>query len=223
MSSATSTETAGLKACATDMAALKTRPTDAAGLKTRPDDAGFHAWHFFVLASLIAATVAVVMTEQATPESLVLISLAIGAAGAAAFGIYRVLLPLTTDRMDAAPEPMGGRQRGALEREKRLVLRSIKELEFDRAMGKLSARDFDEMSARLRSRAIALMKQLDADGSPYRTMIERELTARLGTAQSAPAASTPSGACACGTVNDADARFCKSCGTNLAGAAPRSS
>ena len=44
--------------------------------------------------------------------------------------------------------------RAALEREKALVLRSIKELEFDRAMGKVSPKDFDEMAGRLRARAI---------------------------------------------------------------------
>ena len=48
---------------------------------------------------------------------------------------------------------LGGRTRAALEREKTLVLRSIKELEFDRAMGKVSEKDFAEMSARLRARA----------------------------------------------------------------------
>lgn len=197
----------------------------AAAGASAPADQTLQAWHFFVLASLIAATVAVVMTKHATPESLLLTSLAIGAGGAAAYGIYRVLLPLTTDRIETASEPVGERQRAAVEREKRLVLRSIKELEFDRAMGKLSARDFDEMSARLRSRAIALMKLLDADGSPYRAIIERELSARLSQAPPArsDAASAPAGACACGTVNDADARFCKSCGTKLTPAAQRSS
>ena len=65
---------------------------------------------------------------------------------------------------DRCPE----RARAALEREKALVLRSLKELEFDQAMGKLSATDFDEMGGRLRARAIALMKQLDAGGSGYR-------------------------------------------------------
>ena len=60
------------------------------------------------------------------------------------------------------------RARAALEREKTLVLRSIKELEFDRAMGKVSAKDFDEMAGRLRARAMTLMKQLDAGGSGYR-------------------------------------------------------
>ena len=41
---------------------------------------------------------------------------------------------------------IGGRTRIALEREKTLVLRSIKELEFDFAMGKIAKADFDEMS-----------------------------------------------------------------------------
>ena len=40
-----------------------------------------------------------------------------------------------------------------LERDKALVLRSIKELEFDRAMGKVGDADFAEVSAGLRARA----------------------------------------------------------------------
>ena len=54
--------------------------------------------------------------------------------------------------------------RAVLEREKLLVLRSIKELEFDRAMGKVSPKDFDEMAGRLRARAMSLMQQLDTEG-----------------------------------------------------------
>ena len=64
--------------------------------------------------------------------------------------------------MRSGPQMLGGRTRAALEREKALVLRSIKELEFDRAMGKVSEKDFVEMSARLRARAAGLMRQLDA-------------------------------------------------------------
>jgi hypothetical protein len=74
---------------------------------------------------------------------------------------------------------LGGRTRVALEREKTLVLRSIKELEFDRGMGKVSDKDFVEMSARLRARAARLMRQLDA-GSVYREQIEREIAKRIG-------------------------------------------
>ena len=44
--------------------------------------------------------------------------------------------------------------RGELDREKRTMLKAIKEAEFDHAMGKVSDTDFDEMTARLRSRAV---------------------------------------------------------------------
>ena len=114
----------------------------------------------------------------------------------------------------------GQRTRVALEREKMLALRSIKELEFDRAMGKLSDSDWSEMSGRLRARASRLMRQLDT-GSGYREQIERDLAKRLGQATPGPAASatatptTTSGCPSCATVNDPDARFCKACGQRL--------
>src|SRR5215470_14237599 len=73
---------------------------------------------------------------------------------------------------------IGQRTRAALEREKMLVLRSIKEMEFDRAMGKLSDADWQEMSSRLRSRATGLMRQLDDGG--YRGQIERDLEKLIG-------------------------------------------
>jgi hypothetical protein len=173
-------------------------------------------WHFFVLASLIAATAAVILSKQSTPEHLILLSLTIAAAGLAAAGFYRMLAPLAGDDVSTLHEPLSGRTRATLEREKALALRSIKELEFDRAMGKLSAKDFDEMAGRLRSRAIALMKQLDEGGTGYRTIIERELSARLSHRSPAATPAAPTSGCAgCGTVNDADAAFCKRCGRRL--------
>ncbi len=142
-------------------------------------DASFRPWHFFVLSALIAATVAVILSRRATPEHLVFISLAIGAVGVAAAAFYRTLAPLAAADAEAFSPPLSDRARAALEREKALALRSLKELEFDRAMGKLSDRDFEEMSGRLRARALALMKQLDEGGSGYRGVIERELEARM--------------------------------------------
>ena len=198
------------------------------------EDAGFRPWHFFVLASLVAATAAVVLSRRATPEHLVFISLTIGAAGAAAAALYRALAPLAAPDAEAFREPLSERARAALAREKALALRSLKELEFDQAMGKLSARDFEEMSGRLRARALALMRQLDDEESGYRAVIERELQARMagrsaaallgGAADDAPDArgaaqpdERPVAACeACGTINDPDAAFCKRCGRRVA-------
>jgi hypothetical protein len=92
-------------------------------------------------------------------------------------------------------------------------------------MGKLSEKDFDEMSARLRARAMSLMRQLDA-GAGYRELIERELKARVNNPSARPARekrATPgpdvpkavATTCACGVTNDRDAAFCKRCGTKL--------
>ena len=200
---------------------------DPSGAGQTADDAGFRPWHFFVLASLMAATVAVLMARQSTPEHLILISLTIAAAGAAAAGFYRMLAPLAAEDVSVFSEPLTDRARAAMDREKMLVLRSIKELEFDRAMGKLSPRDFDEMAARLRARAVSIMKQLDEEGAGYRAVIERELNARLAQRGSRPAppaavAEAPPAAAAavltcpaCGTTNDHDASFCKRCGGKL--------
>jgi hypothetical protein len=189
------------------------------GFRLQPEEtpsAGFNVGHFFVLVSLIAATAAVVMSRRATPEHLVLISLTIGAAGAAAFGVYRMLAPLAASDSELANEPISARLRADLEREKLLVMRSIKELEFDRAMGKVSSSDFDEMVGRLRARALGIMKQLDQGGSIYRSIIEKELASRVGQPVTLPREDAkPAGLCACGTKNDADARFCKSCGSKL--------
>jgi len=189
--------------------------SSATSTKVLPPKGGssdtFTVGHLFVLLSLLAATVAVVMSRPSTPESLILISITIGAAGFAAVCLYRVLAPLVAPASALEQEPIGERLRADLEREKALTLRSIKELEFDRAMGKLSQQDFDQMAARLRARAIGIMKQLDAGTSSYRDKIEKELAARVG---NKPVSGAPL-TCACGTANDHDARFCKSCGTKL--------
>ena len=183
------------------------------------EDGGFRPWHFFVLASLMAATVAVMLAHGTSAANLILISLTIGATGCAGVGFHRTFVPLVGDE-PAGPAPLGDRARATLEREKALVLRTIKELEFDQAMGKLSPQDFAEMAARLRARAIVLMKQLDQGSDGYRELIERELRTRLGGPAPDVAATRPkiaAGTCgACGTINDVDARFCKQCGAALA-------
>jgi len=240
MSSATSiSRSAASKSRATKRAGGPSQDPRSARLQSRDDDTpdtGFRVWHFFVVLSLAAATVAVIMSRQSTLEHLILMSLTIGAVGASAIAFYRMLAPLAAKDAELVNEPLSDRLRAHLAREKALTLRSIKELEFDRAMGKLSPQDFEEMAGRLRARAIGIMKQLEEDGSPYRALIEKELAARVGTGGRAtdvaryerPQESARDdvrdtrsaqlqlrGVCACGTQNDPDARFCKSCGAKL--------
>jgi hypothetical protein len=193
-----------------------------AGQLSRPKaaaDDGFRPWHFFVLSSILLATVAVMLSRQSSPAGLILISLTIAAAGLAAAAFHRMLLPLTQPFVLRAGEAVSERARAALEREKMLVLRTIKELEFDRAMGKLAQKDFEEMTGRLRVRALSLMRQLDLETGVYGSVIEQELASRLARAGGTTGETTPSLAstavCVCGTANDADAIFCKKCGTRI--------
>ena len=193
---------------------------------TEPQPA-FEPWQLFTLAGLIGATIAVFMARGESPAAVIMISLTIFAAAAVGIAALRTFLPLTQKSATFGPRLLGGRTRAALEREKTLVLRSIKELEFDRAMGKVSEKDFTDMGARLRARAARLMRQLDA-GAGYRSEIEKEITKRIGEAP--PGAGSQeqvrggskepdplyAGRCAsCGTGNDTDARFCKHCGHSI--------
>ena len=180
----------------------------------------FRPWHLFVLIGLLAATVAVFIVRPNDPAVLFLLVSAIGSAAYVGFMIYRTLWPLFDTEFNDRTEVIQGKTRAALEREKTLLLRSIKELEFDRAMSKVSLEDFQEMNTRLRSRAIALIKQLDVKQSDYSDVIEREL-ARLLDLEGFELTSTRKVSddrfrCNdCGTDNERDAKFCKSCGVSL--------
>jgi hypothetical protein len=167
----------------------------------------FQPWQLFTLAGLIGATVVVFISRGETPAGIILLSLIIFSAAIVGYAAWRTFAPFGAADEPTAPQMLGGRTRAALEREKTLVLRAIKDLEFDRAMGKVSEKDFTEMGARLRLRAAGLIRQLDA-GASYRQEIEKEIARRVKT----PAVPT----CAnCGTANEADARFCKRCGAAL--------
>jgi hypothetical protein len=174
-------------------------------------------WQFFVLAALGCATAATFMARGQGVAVVVLIAALM--AGAALVGLMtlRVVQPLVSPEEDRTVM-VGQRTRAALEREKMLALRAIKELEFDRAMGKLSEEDFREMAGRLRTRAAGLIRQLDA-GSGYRAEIERDLAKKIGNARAAGTRESGERAdlvcAACETKNDPDARFCKGCGQKL--------
>lgn len=123
-----------------------------------------------------------------------------------------------------------------IEREKQLVLKAIKEIEFDYQMRKISERDYREMVERYRNRAMRLISELDAGGD-FRGLIEKELKLRLELPVTDRPASPPPAApsapaivpavsrlpaagarltCpSCQTSNDPDAKFCKSCAAKL--------
>ncbi|MPY89926.1 MAG: hypothetical protein GEU99_18635 [Luteitalea sp.] len=200
---------------------------------TSTEAGGLRPWQFFLVGSFVAATAAVLLARETHPAALVLMSVAVCTAGFVGFGVYRMLTPLVVGESARWRAQRSSGARTALEREKQLVLRSIKELDFDRAMRKVSDRDFDDMRARLSQRALGLMQQLDALGdsgeeareatasSGYRAAIEHDLAELLAredvrpvaTQTSASRGAQPCGGC--GTRNDEDARFCKACGHAL--------
>jgi hypothetical protein len=191
----------------------------------RAREGGLKPWHLLLVATLCAVAVGVFATRGTSAVNTVAVGVSIATVAWVAATAARTIAPLVAPELGEQTDMVGGRTRAALEREKMLVLRSIKEVEFDRAMGKISDADFSDVAGRLRARAAGLLRQLDADSSGYRVLIERELATRVGCAPMSPPSakaegpdspSAPLGSCtACGAANDADARFCKSCGARI--------
>ncbi len=137
----------------------------------------------------------------------------------AAGAVYFVLRPLLAPEAAASGTGEGGVEEGGDPDDdlspRAVALRALKEIEFDRATGKLSDADYDELKAKYTSEALAALR---AEGAPQ----ERVAPA----AQRAPAVATPSRAgrpvAACpthGSRPESDAHFCSECGRRL-GAAP---
>ena len=179
-------------------------------------DNSFQVRHLYLLLAMAGATWAVVVSPHTHPAALLLLSAAILAAGFAASALHQALLGFFTG--DAVMPPvLKSRDRAAIEADKALVLRSIKELEFDRAMGKVSDADFSEIGGRLRARAVALMNDLDLDAarSGNRTKASKP-PAEGGVAMTAREDDQIASHCgACGAARDPDAVFCKHCGARL--------
>jgi hypothetical protein len=169
-------------------------------------DSSFQPWHFYILLSLAGATWAVIVSPNTHPAALILLSAAIVAAGLVGATLHSAIAGFVAG--ESVDITQSGRTREFLEQEKTLVLRSIKELEFDRAMRKVSDRDFAELDGRLRARALEIMQALEG---PETRPAESD-----GGARKKKAAATLRTDCpACGTPVDADARFCKHCGAKL--------
>jgi hypothetical protein len=94
------------------------------------------------------------------------------------------------------------------EEQKRSVLRALKDLEYERAVGKISDEDYASLSEHYRTEAKRLLRAVDRDLSPERERAERILAERLATTQSpaaqSPAAQSPA-AKSSGAKNDAAA------------------
>ncbi len=159
--------------------------------------------HFYLIASMVAATAAVMTSRNTHPLALLLLSGAALSAGLIGLALHRSVVGFFSLGTRSAAPP-SERMVEMLQREKALVLRSIKELEFDHAMGKISDADFKDIGGRLRTRALALMQD-----------IERAAQVKEAATRATTRVVTDSTCDACGKTNDDDARFCKHCGARL--------
>jgi hypothetical protein len=115
----------------------------------------------------------------------------------------------------------------ALAEQKRRVLRALKDLEAERALGKIDEADYEAIAMKYRDEAKALMREMDRNAAP--ALAEAERIAReylaaqglgpAGAGSPAPAAVGPRSRLVCpncATSNEPDAAFCKKCGTSMA-------
>ncbi|HEY4105452.1 MAG TPA: zinc ribbon domain-containing protein, partial [Polyangiaceae bacterium] len=76
--------------------------------------------------------------------------------------------------------------RSAEEEQKRAVLRALKDLEYERSVGKISDEDFQEYSTRYRAEAKRLIRSMDESLADARKQVERELGRRIEKLAQAP-------------------------------------
>src|SRR5882724_8031616 len=79
--------------------------------------------------------------------------------------------------------------RTAEEEQKRAVLRALKDLEYERSVGKIGEDDYHEYAARYRAEAKRLIQALDENLAEGRKQVERELERRIARAAGSDAES----------------------------------
>jgi hypothetical protein len=121
-----------------------------------------------------------------------------------------------------------------LAEEKRRILRALKDLESEHALGRIDDADYDLFVARYRDEAKSVMREMDQQMTPMREEAERVARQYLEkhgivgaeaapTSAPEPARSQSSrlSCSACGTSNETDAAFCKKCGAAMASSEAR--
>ena len=88
----------------------------------------------------------------------------------------RALFGQGVDEISAA---IGGDRAGLID-EKTALLRALKDIEFERAVGKISDADWKRLDASYRARAKDVLAELDKDLGPWREKAEKLVRERLG-------------------------------------------
>jgi hypothetical protein len=98
--------------------------------------------------------------------------------------------PLTLDEALSLGAP------SAEEEQKRAVLRALKDLEYERAVGKINDADYESLAQHYRNEAKRLLRAVDADLGPERERAEQILAERLSVAESRAAEGRAAGSAA---------------------------
>lgn len=116
---------------------------------------------------------------------LSLLIVAGGALGASIWLIWSSLQGLGGDAPITLEEALSLGAPSAEEEQKRAVLRALKDLEYERTVGKISDDDYATLAEHYRGEAKRLLRAVDRDLSPERERAERILAERLASAKAA--------------------------------------
>jgi hypothetical protein len=170
-------------------AATSDNPAATPDARPFPGTGRAMTWGLILAAAAAALTYGLVGAKLSPGAPLFILTVGGGAMAFCGISLYRVLEPLLRPAA-AAARAAGTRQSTRLrelEREKGLVLKAIREIEHDFQMRKISESDYKEMTHRYRTRALRLIREIDA-GDDFRGLIEQELKTRLAAQAAAPAA-----------------------------------
>jgi len=138
------------------------------------------------------------------------------AVGALAVVLHPLFFGVSAARQGAAARAAA--RAAVADNEDDLAIAALREIEFDRATGKLSDADYAELKERYTRQALAVMRRAPAGASvvgEYRSPADDEIEAAVR-AFRARHLECPD----CGPRPEPDAVFCSSCGRYLRGACP---
>lgn len=117
---------------------------------------------------------------------LVLLVLAAGAIALVITMMWASVQALTGGSPLGFEEALGMGAPSKVEEEKRSVLRALKDLEYERGVGKISPEDYAELLAKYRAEAKRLIQSVDDALGPARQEVEKALALRLARAGLSP-------------------------------------
>ena len=132
----------------------------------------------------VVAIVAAVVTGVAFGVELSLLVIAGGVLAGVIALLWASVQSLTGESPLTLEEALTLGAPSAEEEQKRAVLRALKDLEFERSVGKISEEDYADLSARYRAEAKRLMQLLDEGAQADRERAEKALQERLAKAAS---------------------------------------